>query len=195
MGEVSFRAYENDQHGYSRHATQLAKTFNVPVEWLLDGQGDPAELTALSEDSITTRLHSLEIEMVRKVDITYAMGDGSIVQDYPEVDFLPFSLSFLKQFSRGTTDRLFIATGYGDSMEPTLRRDDLVMIDTAQSRIGLSDQIWALTYAGAGMIKRLRPIAGGRMLILSDNPSVPPQEVAQDEIHIVGKVVWSARVM
>lgn len=195
IGEVSFRAYENDQHGFSKHATQLAKTFNVPVEWLLDGGNLPAELTSAGEEELTHRLQNLEIEMVRKVDITYAMGDGSVVEDYPEVDFLPFSLGFLRQFTRGTTEKLFIATGYGDSMEPTLRRDDLVMIDTTQQRIGLADQVWALTYAGAGMIKRLRPLSGGRLLILSDNPSVPSQEVDQDEVHIVGKVVWSARVM
>lgn len=201
VGEVSFRAYENDQHGYSKHATQFAKTFDVPVEWLLDGGSPPAKFStfdnnfAASKDLTHDNLDQLEIEMVRKVDITYAMGDGSVIEDYPEVEFLPFTLNFLRQFARGPTDQLFIASGYGDSMEPTLRRDDLVMIDTAQNRLGLSDQVWALTYAGAGMIKRLRPLAGERMLILSDNPSVPPQEVGQDEIHIVGKVVWVARMM
>lgn len=133
--------------------------------------------------------------MVRKVDISYSMGDGSVAEDYPDVELIPFSLNFLKTVARGPTDALFLATGWGDSMEPTLRRDDLVLIDTAQKRIGLTDQIWALTYAGAGMIKRLRPITSGRILIMSDNPSVPPQEVDQDEIHIVGKVVWSARMM
>lgn len=195
FGEVSFRAYENDQHGFSKHATQMARAFKVPVDWLLDGGNLPGNLTDDGAESLTHSPEAIEIEMVRKVDITYAMGDGSVLQDYPDVELLPFSLNFLQKFIRGTTDKLFIATGYGDSMEPTLRRDDLVMIDTSQNRIGLSDQIWALTYAGAGMIKRLRPLAGGRMLILSDNPNVPDQEVAMDEIYIVGKVVWSARVM
>lgn len=191
MNPVSYRALENDQHKLNTHATTLARRFGVTAAWLIDGE----QLEELPGTALADTLAAPEIEMVRKVDITYAMGDGSIIEDYPEVDFLPFSLNFLRQFSRGTTDKLFIATGYGDSMEPTLRRDDLVMIDTAQSRIGLADQIWALTYAGAGMIKRLRPLSGGRLLILSDNPNVPSQEVDQDEIYIVGKVVWTARVM
>lgn len=195
MNPVSYRALENDQHKLNTHAAILARRFGVSAGWLIDG-ADDGVLAGEPERAIAADpFAGKEIEMVRKVDITYAMGSGSIIEDYPDVDFLPFSLGFLRQFSRSTTDKLFLATGYGDSMEPTLRRDDLVMIDTAQNRIGLTDQIWALTYAGAGMIKRLRPLSGGKILILSDNQNVPPQEVSQDEIYIVGKVVWAARVM
>ena len=136
-----------------------------------------------------------EIEFVRKVDITYAMGDGSIIEDYPETEFIPFNLQFPRQFAKGPTARLFIATGHGDSMEPTLRRDDLVMIDGSQNRIAHQDQIWAISYAGAGMIKRVRRLSGGRLQILSDNTSVPSMDAAEDEVYVVGKVVWSARLM
>lgn len=196
IGEVSWRAYENDQHGYSKKATAIARLLNVSVEWLLDGGPiTEPDQPAVTPPDMSSSLSAAEIELVRRVDITYAMGDGSVIEDYPETDFLPFSLNFLRQFARGTTDRLFIATGHGESMEPTLRRDDLIMIDAAQNRVAFQDHIWALTYCGAGMIKRLRRISGGKMLILSDNPSVPPQEAEEDEIHVVGKVVWIARMM
>lgn len=196
IGEVSWRAYENDQHGYSRKAPAIAKLLGVSIEWLLDG-GAPLEPDdpAMPEASADETLRATDIELIRRVDISYAMGDGSVIEDYPETDFLPFSLNFLRQFARGTTDRLFIATGHGESMEPTLRRDDLVMIDTSQDRVAFQDHLWALTYCGAGMIKRLRRISGDRMLILSDNPSVPPQEADEEDVHIVGKVVWIARMM
>lgn len=193
---VSFRAYENDQHGYTKHATQFARAFNVSVEWLVEGVGNPTPLRTSSKDQLSPDPeHHLEIEMIRKVDIAYAMGDGAVIQEFPETEFLPFSLSFLQQFTRGPTDKLFIASGFGDSMEPTLMRGDLVMVDTSQTRINLSDQIWALTYGDAGMIKRLRPLAHGRILILSDNQNVPSFEVDYEDIHVVGKVVWKARVM
>lgn len=196
INEVSWRAYENDQHGYSRHATALSKLLAVPVEWLLEG-GDLDDDHSGSDKACdpVALARAAEIEMVRRVDISYAMGDGSVIEDYPETDFLPFSLNFLRQFARGSTDRLFIATGHGESMEPTLRRDDLIMIDAAQNRVAFQDQLWALTCYGAGMIKRLRRTSDGRMLILSDNPAVPPQEADEDDIHIVGKVVWIARMM
>lgn len=194
--EVSWRAYENDQHGYSRKATGISKIVGASVEWLLEGGPvDDIEDSTPGTVGDSTSLALADIELIRRVDISYAMGDGSVIEDYPETDFLPFSLNFLRQFARGTTDRLFIATGHGESMEPTLRRDDLVMIDASQNRIAFQDHLWALTYCGAGMIKRLRRISGGRMLILSDNAAVPPQEADEDDIHVVGKVVWIARMM
>jgi hypothetical protein len=45
------------------------------------------------------------------------------------------------------------------------------------------------------VIKRIRRVAGGKMLILSDNPAVPPQEVDEHDVHVVGKVVSIARIM
>lgn len=197
IGEVSYRAYENDQHGFTRHALQIAKTFGVDVRWLLEGGPTPSSEEP-QPGELGTPLDLADkygIELVRKVDITYAMGDGSVIEDYPETEFLPFSLNFLSRFTRGATDRLFIATGIGDSMEPTLRRDDLVMIDANQNRIGLQDEIWALAFAGSGMIKRVRRFKGGMVQLLSDNPSVPPMEIDEEDLYVVGKVVWVARVM
>ena len=196
IGEVSWRAYENDQHGYSKKATAIARVLGVSVEWLLDGGPiiEP-DIPAAPPPDMNTSLSAAQIELVRRVDITYAMGDGTVIEDYPETDFLPFSLNFLRQFARGPTDRLFIASGHGESMEPTLRRDDLVMIDASQNRVAFQDHIWALTYCGAGMIKRLRRVSGGRLLIHSDNPAVPPQEADEEDVYVVGKVVWIARMM
>lgn len=197
IGAISFRAYENNQHGFTKHATKFARAFGVSVEWLVDGGPMPTEdPPAVGELGTPADLSDkYGIELVRQVDITYAMGDGSVIEDYPETNFIPFSLDFLRRFTRGATDKLFIATGIGDSMEPTLRREDLVMIDASQNRLGLQDQIWALTYAGSGMIKRVRRLTGGKVQLLSDNPSVPPLDADEDDVYLVGKVVWSARLM
>lgn len=34
---VSFRAYENNQHGFTKHAVKFARKFGVSVEWLVEG--------------------------------------------------------------------------------------------------------------------------------------------------------------
>lgn len=195
INDVSWRAYENDQHGYSKHATKIARILGTSTEWLLDGGLVPDTLPPIGTAGTPDALGNFDIELIRKVDISYAMGDGTVIDEYPDTEFLPFNIGFLRQFARGPADRLFIATGHGESMEPTLRRDDLIMIDSSQNRVAFQDQLWALTYCGAGMIKRLRRVSKGRILILSDNPSVPPQEADEDEIFIVGKVVWVARMM
>lgn len=193
---VTYRAYENGQNGFARQATQFAKLTGVSVEWLLGGgplpDGEPPEAPAAGEFGTPEILTSkYNIELVRRLDIRYAMGDGSVVDDYPDVGFMPFDKDFLKAITPAQPGKIFIASGQGDSMEPTIRRDALVMIDTSQDRVAQQDMIWALTFAGAGMIKRVRRLPEDRYLILSDNPSVPSQEAHAQDIYIVGRVVWA----
>lgn len=135
---------------------------------------------------------------VRQVDISYSMGDGAIVDDYPDAGLIPFNLSFIRSATRSNIDHLFIATGQGDSMEPTLLRSDLLMIDTSQNRVAFNDQIWALSYAGCGMVKRLRRQRGAdgdELVIMSDNPVIQDQTVLLEDVHIIGKLVWVGRRM
>lgn len=139
-----------------------------------------------------------DLVYVRQVDIRYAMGAGATIEDYPQTSLIPFNLGFLRSISRATTEKLFLASGHGNSMEPTLLKDDLILIDTTETHMGLGDLIWAIEYAGAGYIKRLRKVKrDGRTkyLILSDNQSVPPEEADPEDVHIVGKVVWIGRRM
>lgn len=196
---VTYRAYEGDQNGFAKHVTDFARRLGVPTDWLLKGgplpDTEPPEPPAPGEFGTPEALTRHDIELIRRVDISYAMGDGAIVDDYPETGFLPFNRDFLRSFTRAPVDQLFIATGQGDSMFPTLMRDDLLLIDTAQKRVAEQDRIWALSYAGAGMVKRLRRIPGDRYLILSDNPSVPSQEAEPEDVFIVGKLVWIGRQM
>ncbi len=148
-------------------------------------------------DSQTTAPRD-DLVFIREVDISYAMGAGAEIADYPDAQLVPFNLGFVQQLTRAPLERLFLASGHGESMEPTLLRHDLILIDTNQTRVAQQDQIWALTYAGGGMIKRLRRVKGpngDRYRILSDNPQVPPEEAELEDVHIVGKVIWIGRRM
>ncbi|MEH3107121.1 MAG: hypothetical protein PGN09_07525 [Sphingomonas fennica] len=139
-----------------------------------------------------------ELAYVRQVDIRYAMGDGASIEDYPSASLVPFNLDFLHNMTSAPVEKLFLASGHGDSMEPTLHKHDLVLIDTTENRVGLGDTIWALQYAGSGYIKRLRRVKRDgkvKILIMSDNAAVPPEEADPEEVTIVGKVVWIARRM
>lgn len=198
MNPITYRAYEAGQNGFAKHAPLFAQRLGVPTEWLIAGgsvpDGDAPDPPPIGEFGTPEILiEKFGIELVRQVDIRYSMGDGSVIEDYPETGFLPFNRSFLDHFTRAPVEKVFIANGHGDSMEPTIKRDEFVMIDASQNRVAQQDQIWALGYAGTGMIKRLRRIPGGKYLILSDNPSVPPQEAEEDDVYIVGRVVWASR--
>ena len=130
---------------------------------------------------------------IRQVDLSYAMGDGTELTDYPEETAVKFDPNFLRSITKASPGRLFVARGDGDSMMPTLINNDMVLIDTTQRTLNMQDRIWACALHGAGMIKRLRVVGEGRVEVRSDNKTVGDREVNADELHIVGRVIWIGR--
>lgn len=134
-----------------------------------------------------------DIEMIREVDIRFGMGDGQFAEEYPEVGQIPFNRNFRRALTNAPVESLFVARGDGDSMMPTLINDDMVLIDQTQRDIRQSDRIWALRIEDAGLIKRVRVVPGGGYELLSDNPMIPPQPVARNQIAVMGRVIWVGR--
>lgn len=189
---TSYRAYENDQNGFSKKAHDFAEKLGVSAHWLLKGGdierqgGDlPAEAQA----------KEMGLALVPELELGYSMGGGSIFNDYHQKGFVPFQREWLRSFMRGTFADLFVARGDGDSMTPTLLDGDIVLIDTAQKAINSQDRIWALAYGDLGMIKRVRRLPGGTYRLLSDNPAVPAIDATDEEMYVVGRVVWIGRTM
>lgn len=210
MNEVSYRALENDQHGLSKHAADLAKCFKVPVEWLLEGGPLPSENRGAGEPSkglvegnsepgdppalINAADAAAEnVVSLRSFDLSYSMGPGTNIDDYVEEEEFQFDAGMLSKLTRAPADRLFVARGEGDSMFPTLLNEDTIVIDTTQTVVNLRDRIWACSIYGAGAIKRLRPAAGGKMEVISDNPAIKDDLVDAQDIHIIGRVIWLGR--
>jgi phage repressor protein C with HTH and peptisase S24 domain len=159
---------------------------------------DSPDLPGLAGDRNDPHGARDELTYVRSVDISLGMGNPAVVDDYPDTQMVPFNLGFIRAITKAPTDQLVILGGHGESMEPTLLRNDMLLIDTSQRIPLVSDFIWAFHYAGGGMIKRLRRIRdAGRdcFLIISDNPSVPAQTADIDDVHIIGKLIWVGRQM
>jgi|GEM_PF-6064652 len=139
-----------------------------------------------------------ELVYIRKLDIRFALGHGAAIEEHRSAELIPFNLSFIQAITHAPTEQLFIATGFGDSMEPLILKHDLVLIDTSATRIDLGDTIYALEYAGSGYIKRVRSVMrdGRRKLVLlSANPDYPPEDADPADVRIIGKVAWIARRM
>lgn len=126
---------------------------------------------------------------VGKLDMSLAMGEGTHIEDYVEETGWRFDIDFLRSFTRTPPHRIKIATGVGDSMTPTLLSSDAVFFDTTQTRLNLQDKIWACSIRGGGAIKRLRIGPNRKIIVLSDNPAVPDDEVAEEDIRIFGRVL------
>jgi len=83
----------------------------------------------------------------------------------------------------------------GDSMEPTIRDGDLLLVDRFIHRV-IDEGIYVVTVAGLVVVKRLQMRRDGTLVLMSDNRRytdevVPPHEL--DTIVIEGRVRWIAR--
>lgn len=190
----------NGESSGSKHLHVIAKHLATSPEYLT-GETDNPDSDILSDRRLADRAESspqdaaaqLNSVLIPQLEIGYSMGGGSVFQDYVESAQIPFPRDWLAPMIRGSFAELFVARGDGDSMVPTLLDGDLVLVDTAQKTIQQQDRLWCLSYGDLGMIKRVRILPDGSAQINSDNPAVTPITAHDDEMHVIGRVIWIAR--
>ena len=92
-------------------------------------------------------------------------------------------------------NRLALITVKGDSMEPTLRSDDLILTDISTGHID-DDSIYVLQFKNDLVLKRIQRKMNGSVVVKSDNPIYGQEEMdelAAQALPVVGKVVWFGR--
>lgn len=134
-----------------------------------------------------------EVVQIQKLDLSLSMGPGTVIDGYVESELVSFDLNFVRLFTRAPSDRLRLVTGIGDSMEPTLRWGDLILIDANDRALTKQDGIYWINLYGAAGIKRLRAIGPNKILVKSDNPIHDDQEVDADDLRIEGRAIWATR--
>lgn len=134
-----------------------------------------------------------EIVEITQIDLSLAMGSGTEVDSYIEETAVQFDLGYIRSFTKSPPSALRLARGVGESMQPTLLSNDMVWIDTSQRSLNQHDRIWAVSIFGAAAIKRLRRVSESEILVMSDNPLVPDQQVDAQDVAIAGRVIRFAR--
>ena len=178
----------NGQSSGSKFIARIARELMTTPQYLSGETDDPSEgaLPVPTADDVADQVGGVRI---KEIDLDYGMGaswiDGVPVTEVERV----FPADWLVQFTRAHPQYLFFAHGAGDSMMPTIMDRDIVLIDTTQQTLNMSDRIWAVAFGGAGMIKRLRPQPDGGVKLMSDNPSVRDEVAYDGELSIIGRVV------
>ncbi|WP_165284538.1 XRE family transcriptional regulator [Sphingomonas desiccabilis] len=127
------------------------------------------------------------------LDLSLSMGPGTLIEEFAEAEPIRMSVGFVQAITRTPSDRLRLVKGIGDSMEPTLRAGDRVMIDINEKQLSRSHGVYWIDHLGTHGIKRLRAAGRGKIMVMSDNPNVPDFEVDAADLRIEGRVIWFAR--
>jgi len=183
----TYHGHENGSRGLRADVAQkYARAFRVSPDWLMFGKGD--DMTGPADDAP-------ESDLVPIYDIEASAGNGIIPgEDEAVVDHLALPPGYLRRITSAPVSALAIVTVTGDSMSPTLRGGDVVMIDTRKQNPGY-DGLFVLRFDGALHVKRMnRGSRPGVVRIVSDNPvGYAPFEREMHDVEVVGKVLWYGR--
>lgn len=170
----------------ARRADAVAKLLKVDRDEVLYRFGIASERPDVGESRAMVDL----VDTVGIQHIDQAYGLGATFTDNPvQIDVLQFPKIWVDSITSTNPVFLTWTRGRGDSMEPTIRDGDLVLLDRSRRRVDEQDAMWAFTIGDVGAIKRLR-VKGDRFQIFSDNPSVDPDEEPIDFVNIVGRVIF-----
>lgn len=176
----------------SSHLHKIARALGTTPEYL-NGETDDPSAGAVPIPSAQTLAEQLDLVEVQEIDLKFGMGATDL--EIPVTSSTRhFSRTWIRQYTSASPESIYFAQGIGDSMSPTIHDSDLILVDTSERSIRIGDKIWAMSYCGQGMIKRLRNKGEG-VQILSDNPVVPPDMAYDGELHILGRVVGIFRKM
>ena len=178
----------------------IAARTQVSLDWLVGAGGmngtvhDPA---SGSGGFLTIAQEMAEFSLVPRYDIRASAGPGAVVP-LEDIDgsrgFVAFRTDWLRRLGVNPKSAETIIA-VGDSMEPTIRDGDLLLVDRSITRI-VDNGIYVLTLGGMILLKRLQPLRDGSVMLKSDNPVyddevVPAVEVT--DLRIEARVRWFGR--
>lgn len=188
----------------------------INANWLLTGEGDmllpPAshrEMAAAFFGEVPQKgilppagrdVEALDMPgfvAIPLYDVRAAAGSGADVDSEQVLDVLHFKEAWIRAELRASPRDLYLIFVDGESMEPTLRPGDVILVDRrdqAQRR----DGIYVLRIDGTLLVKRLQKLPGGIIKVSSDNISydpfmLKPSEIDSQDMAIIGRVVWVGR--
>lgn len=158
----------------------LARFFGVSEEEL----GAPGEISHAREGEAGPDWID-----VPRLELGVSAGPGAIDSGEQAVGSLRFSRRWLRQHG---LDPAMLSTVevIGDSMEPTLRDGDEILVERV---IGpLRDGVHVVRLDTALLVKRLDTSRPGTLTLISDNRAYPPIDTDAASTHVVGRAVWKS---
>lgn len=136
--------------------------------------------------------------LVRERNVSASAGGGAVIEEEQEraaVEHWPFPRSYIETVLSVSAHKLSVIEVRGDSMEPTLRSGDKILIDHADTDVA-QPGVFALYDGSSTVVKRLEKVTGTdplQLMLISDNSLHGRYAVMAEQVHIAGRVVWFGR--
>lgn len=131
-----------------------------------------------------------DIISIDMLDATACCGSGieNLTENISGKWLMP--LVDFRQISMSAPENIKLLKVKGDSMLPTLKEDDWVMVDITKKSPD-SDGLFLLILANGLAVKRVQCGLGNNITVLSDNHKYAPLPTTLEEVPIAGKVIYT----
>lgn len=135
-----------------------------------------------------------ELMMVPLVEAKLSAGGGSFETSGDSDRRYAFRMDFLRR--KGNASAMVLMRVAGDSMEPKIEHNDVVLIDTSKTELRLGC-MYAVAVQDLVYLKMVNA-EPGKLILTSANPTYAPLEIdargdLKNGIRIIGKAVWVGR--
>ncbi len=189
VSQSGFHRYLSGGEPSRKVLVALAKAGDVSLVWLATGEGTPDG--SLPKDAEPDNKASLTRLPLYKA--TASASEIVAVHDGKTLPGLAFCRNWLGKQGL-EAKHLAALQARGNSMEPTIRHGDSVLIDLGHTEI-LDGDIYAIRDGEVPLLKRLQRQLSGKVRMICDNSLYPVIECAEDSITVVGKVVWRGSLL
>lgn len=140
-----------------------------------------------ASSSPAARAHIADWADIPRLPLGASAGPGTLPAEEIPSGRLRFSNRWLK--AQGLEPAMLsVIEVEGDSMEPTLRDGDEILVDRTPRPLRAG--IHVIRLDDVLLVKRLESGPGGMVRIISDNAAYPRLERSVEEVELVGRVVW-----
>ncbi|MCB2061658.1 MAG: S24 family peptidase, partial [Novosphingobium sp.] len=126
---------------------------------------------------------------VPRLALGASAGPGALAADEQPIGVFRFSARWLREQGLDPATLSAIAVA-GDSMEPTLRDGDEILVDRRPGP--LRDGVHVVRLDDAVLVKRIDTGRSGKIVLISDNTAYSPVELEAGEVDVLGRVVWKS---
>jgi len=173
------------------NAGKIADAFGVSVDWL---RGLDEERTQYQSQGSVPSI-STGMVAIPRYAVQASAGGGAIVLAQDVDDYFTVGRNWLERYlPRGT--RTGIIEARGDSMEPTIRDGDILLLNFDIGNQDIANGgVFVITIDGNLFVKRLQIMLDGSIMIRSDNERYEPERVdreyADEKMQVHARVVWA----
>lgn len=194
IDQATIMRYENNQRlPDTEFVAKLCRLYNVSTDWLIYGDS-----TAFSVDvsgyqvGLTEVKEGDEVYPVPVISGQLSAGAGIVIEDIEIKRYMKIDIEDARALGLPKNLRAMVVKG--DSMEPIILDNDLVLFDISKKEIW-PGKIYAVAFDGYVYIKRI-VAEPGKWILKSDNKQYSDitinlhDEHEVDSIKVLGRAVW-----